>query len=141
METQTKTNITVEVTVNAPVEKVWKHFTSPESITRWNNASDDWHTARAENDLRPGGKFNYRMEAKDGSLGFDFWGIYDSVVVNKFISYTMGDTRKCEVTFKSEGNTTRVSETFEAETENSIELQRGGWQAILDNFKRYAESK
>jgi uncharacterized protein YndB with AHSA1/START domain len=140
METQTKTAITVQVTVNAPIEKVWKHFTTPESITKWNNASPDWHTPHAENDLRPGGKFSYRMEAKDGSFGFDFGGIYDSVEVNKYISYTMGDGRKCELTFTKEGNTVKVVETFEAETENSIELQRGGWQAILDSFKKYAES-
>jgi len=140
METQTKTTITVEVTVNAPVEKVWKHFTAPESITQWNNASEDWHTPRAENDLRPGGKFSSRMEAKDGSMGFDFWGIYDAVVVNKFISYTMGDGRKAEITFIKEDNGVKVTTIFEAETENSIELQRGGWQAILDNFKKYTGS-
>ena len=140
METQTKTTITVSVTVNAPVEKAWKHFTSPQSITQWNNASDDWYCPRAENDLRPGGKFSSRMEAKDGSVGFDFWGIYDAVVVNKFISYTMGDGRKAEVNFTKEGTAVKVTTNFEAETENSIELQRGGWQAILDNFKKYTES-
>ena len=140
METQTKTTITVSATVNAPIENVWKHWTTPESITQWNNASDDWHSPHADNDLRPRGKFCFRMEAKDGSVGFDFWGIYDSVVVNKFISYTMGDGRKAEITFTNKNNAVKITETFEAETENSIELQRGGWQAILDNFKKYTEA-
>ena len=134
-----KTNITVESTVNAPIKKVWEYFTKPEHVTKWNNASDDWHTPRAENDLRKGGNFNYRMEAKDGSFGFDFGGIYDEVETNKYIEYTMGDGRKVKVSFSENGNATEVSETFEAETQNTIELQRGGWQAILDNFKKYVE--
>src|SRR5262245_54325747 len=137
METKT---ITVENTVSAPVEKVWKLWTSPEHITRWNNASPDWHTPFAENDLRTGGKFLARMEARDGSTGFDFSGIYDRVKTNEEIAYTMGDGRKVTVLFARQGNVTRVTETFEPESENSLELQRGGWQSILDNFKRYAES-
>jgi len=136
-----KTNISVETTVNAPLKKVWEYFTKPEHVTKWNNASDDWHTPRAENDLRKGGNFNYRMEAKDGSFGFDFGGIYDEVETNKYIEYTMGDGRKVKVSFSENGNATEVSEIFEAETQNSIELQRGGWQAILDNFKKYVESE
>jgi len=135
-----KTNITVEASVNAPVKKVWDYFTMPEHITKWNNASDDWHTPRAENDLRTGGNFNYRMEAKDGSFGFDFGGVYDEVETNKSIEYTMGDGRKVKVSFSENGNATAISETFEAETQNSIELQRTGWQAILNNFKKYVES-
>ena len=141
METNNKTNITVQTTVNAPVEKLWEYFTSPGHIIKWNNASDDWHTPNAENDLRTGGKFVYRMEARDGSFGFDFGGEYDKVEVNKTIEYTIGDGRKVNVSFSGDGNTTTVTETFEAESTNPVEMQRGGWQAILDNFKRYAESK
>jgi uncharacterized protein YndB with AHSA1/START domain len=140
METQDKTIITVENTINAPVEKVWQYWTTPEHITKWNNASDDWHTPRAENDLREGGSFVSRMEAKDGSVGFDFGGVYDELRNNEYIEYTMGDGRKVKVTFSIEGNTTKVMESFEAESTNSIELQKGGWQAILDNFKKYTES-
>lgn len=139
METSNKTIITVEATVNAPVEKVWKFWSSPEHITKWNNASDDWHTPYAENDLRVGGKFTSRMEAKDGSFGFDFWGIYDVVVTNERIEYTLGDDRKVKIVFTDKGNATQVIESFEAENENSIELQKGGWQAILDNFRKYTE--
>lgn len=139
METSNKTIITVEATVNAPVEKVWKFWTSPEHITKWNNASDDWHTPYAENDLRVGGKFTSRMEAKDGSFGFDFWGVYDVVVTNERIEYTLGDDRKVKIVFTDKGNATQVIESFEAENENSIELQKGGWQAILDNFRKYTE--
>ena len=115
-------------------------FTTPTDITKWNQASDDWHSPSAENDLRPGGEFSYRMEAKDGSSGFDFGGVYDEVITNKRIAYTLGDGRKVEVNFTSKGDSTGVVETFEAEATNPIELQRGGWQAILDNFKRYVEA-
>jgi len=137
---ETKISITVEATVNAPLEKVWKLWTTPEHIMKWNNASDDWHTPKAENDLRVGGKFLSRMEAKDGSFGFDFWGIYDEVKTNELISNTLGDGRKMKVVFTPQGNTTIVTETFEAEGENPVELQQQGWQAILNNFKTYAES-
>ena len=140
METQEKTIITVENTVSAPVEKVWECWTKPEHITQWNNASDDWHTPHAENDLRTGGKFVSRMEAKDGSMGFNFGGVYDSVINNDYIGYTMDDGRKVKITFSSDGNKTKVEESFEAENENSIEMQQGGWQAILDNFKKYTEA-
>jgi uncharacterized protein YndB with AHSA1/START domain len=140
MQTTDKTIITVKTTVEAPIDRVWKLFTTPEDITKWNQASDDWHSPFAENDLRIGGKFLYRMEAKDGSFGFDFWGIYDEVITNKRITYTMGDGRKAEVNFTSNGNSTALVETFEAEGTNPIDLQRGGWQAILDNFKRYVET-
>lgn len=139
METLHKT-ITVECTVKAPIEKVWKSWTEPSHIMNWNNASDDWHTPTAENDLKVGGKFNYRMEAKDGSFGFDFWGIYDKVKEHESIEYTMGDGRKAWITFSGWGNEITVTETFEAETENSLDLQKTGWQAILDNFKKYTES-
>ena len=140
METMNKTIITVENTINAPVEKVWNYWNKPEHITQWCNASDEWHTPRAENDLRVGGKFNSRMEARDGSMGFDFWGTYDVVKNNEYIEYTMGDGRKCKITFTANGNSTKVVESFEAEEENSVEMQKGGWQAILDSFKKYAEN-
>ena len=140
METQTQT-ITVETTVEAPVDKVWKYWNLPEHITQWANASDDWHTTRAENDVRKGGKFLSRMEAKDGSFGFDFGGVYDQVIPNQYIAYTLGDGRKVEITFSAAGNETRIVETFEPEGANPIEMQRGGWQAIMDNFKKYTESK
>jgi uncharacterized protein YndB with AHSA1/START domain len=139
MENQTKT-ITVETTVKAPVEKVWKYWTLPEHITKWNHASDDWHSPHSENDLRPGGKFLARMEAKDGSIGFDFGGIYDEVKTNELITYSMGDGRKVKVTFSGSGNETKVTETFDPENQNPVEMQKGGWQMILDNFKKYVES-
>jgi len=140
METTANTIITIEAIVNVPVEKAWEVYTNPNHVTQWNHASDDWHSPSAENDLRPGGTFSYRMEAKDGSFGFDFGGIYDEVKPHELIVYTIGDGRKVENTFKKEGNATKVSVTFEAESINPVEMQRGGWQAILDNFKKYAES-
>ena len=140
METITKTSITVENTVAAPVEKVWKFWTAPEHITKWNNASPDWHTPHAENDLRTGGKFSARMEAKDGSFGFDFGGVYDDVQVNELIEYTLGDGRKVIVHFTTKDNETKVVETFEAENTHPVDFQKTGWQAILDNFKKYVEA-
>ncbi len=140
MENTNKAIITITTTVLAPAEKVWKLWTAPEHIIKWNNASDDWHTTHAENDLRIGGKFLSRMEAKDGSFGFDFIGIYDLVKENKLLEYTLGDGRKVIIVFTGIGNTTNIVETFEAENENSIEMQRSGWQAILENFKKYAEA-
>lgn len=140
METNEKTIITVESIVKAPVDKVWDMWSKPEHITKWNNASDDWHTPRAENDLRTGGSFVSRMEARDGSMGFDFGGIYDEVRNHEYIEYTMGDGRKVTVTFSEDGNGTKVVESFEAEKTNPLEMQKGGWQAILDNFKKYTEA-
>ncbi len=131
--------ITVEVSLNLPIEKVWDAWTKPEHITNWNFASEDWHCPRAENDVRTGGKFSSRMEAKDGSMGFDFAGIYDEVIEHELIAYTLGD-RKVRVTFVPLGFATLVREEFEPENENSLELQKNGWQSILDNFKKYAES-
>ncbi|MEH6907294.1 SRPBCC family protein [Neobacillus drentensis] len=139
MSTGNNVKVTVKATVNAPVEKIWEYWTEPKHITKWNNASDDWHTPIAENDLTVGGKFLTRMEAKDGSFGFDFGGIYDEVKLNELISYTMGDGRKVTITFKANGNETEVIETFDAETSNPVEMQQAGWQAILDNFKKYVE--
>jgi uncharacterized protein YndB with AHSA1/START domain len=140
METTNATNITVETPVNAPVEKVWSYFTQPQHVKKWNNASNDWHTPRAENDLRVGGNFVYRMEAKDGSFGFDFGGTYDAVDQNEYLEYTIGDGRKVKISFIPEGTSTKVVENFEAETTNPVELQRTGWQSILDNFKKYTEA-
>jgi len=140
METPTTTMITVESTINAPVAKVWAYWTKPEHITKWCAASDDWHTPTAENDLRVGGKFSSRMEAKDGSMGFDFWGIYDVVTTNDAIEYTMGDGRKATLSFIDKGDSTKIIESFEAESTNPVEMQKGGWQAILDNFKKYTEA-
>ena len=140
MKTINETSITVENTINASREKVWNLWTDPKHITQWNNASEDWHTPFAENDLRVGGTFLSRMEAKDGSFGFDFGGRYDVVKVNELIAYTLGDGRKVNISFRKEGNHTAVAETFDPENTNPIELQRNGWQAILDNFKKYVET-
>lgn len=134
-----KTAIRIEATINAPAEKVWKLWTLPEHITQWNQADPSWHCPSASNDLRPGGKFTSRMEAKDGSFGFDFGGTYDKVVPNKIIAYTMEDGRKAEVAFTASGNTTGIVTVFEAENENPVEMQKGGWQSILNSFKKYAE--
>ncbi len=140
MATQEKTVITVANTVQAPVAKVWEYWTKPEHIIRWNNASEDWHTPHAENDLRKGGHFSSRMEAKDGSFGFDFGGVYDAVDTNEYIAYTMGDGRKVSIRFSGEGESTGITESFEAESQNPIAMQQMGWQSILDNFKKYTES-
>jgi uncharacterized protein YndB with AHSA1/START domain len=140
MATSDKTIITVEATVNAPVEKVWESWSGPEHIMKWNSASEDWHTTKAENDLRTGGAFSSRMEAKDGSFGFDFGGIYDEVRKHELITYTLGDERKVEIRFQDLGGKTLVTESFEAEGTNPVDMQRGGWQAIMDNFKKYTES-
>jgi uncharacterized protein YndB with AHSA1/START domain len=139
MITKEKTTITVEATINAPVEKVWSLWTDPKHIIHWNNASDDWHTPKAENDLRIGGKFLYRMESRDGSDGFDFKGEYDSVVLLKLIKYSISDGRTVQVFFSSEGDRTRVKEIVETEQNNPVEMQQEGWQAILDNFRKYVE--
>ncbi|MBO9201275.1 MULTISPECIES: SRPBCC family protein [Niastella] len=140
METTGATKITVETVVNAPVEKVWNYWSLPEHITKWCAASDDWHAPKAENDLKIGGKFSTRMEAKDGSFAFDFGGVYDDVKKNELIEYTMGDGRKVEVHFTANGNETKVVETFDAENTHSLEMQQGGWQAILENFRKYTET-
>lgn len=137
MPSSKKTVITVKTNINAPVHKVWKMWTYPEHIMNWNNASPDWHTPRAENDLKVGGKFLSRMEARDGSMGFDFKGIYQKVELHTCISYVLEDDRKVEITFTEHGGFTEVIETFEAEETNSIELQKAGWQSILDNFRKY----
>lgn len=131
--------ITVETTVEKTIDIVWEKWTTPQHIMAWNNASEDWYTPSAENDLRPGGKFNYKMSARDGSYSFDFSGSYEEVVYGQRISYTIDDGRKVIVDFAAAGGRVKVTETFEAEHTFSLEQQRDGWQAILDNFKRYTE--
>ncbi len=132
--------ITVETTVRAPLDKVWRAWTTPDDILRWNAASDDWHTTAAAVDLRVGGTFSSRMEAKDGSMGFDFEGTYTEVVPQERIAYAMDDGRTVVVEFAAEEAGVRVREVFDAEATNPMELQRQGWQAILDHFARYVEA-
>jgi uncharacterized protein YndB with AHSA1/START domain len=140
MTTIEKTIVTIESTINEPIDRVWQLWTEPGHIVRWNHASDDWHTTRAENDLRTGGKFLSRMESRDGSEGFDFNGVYTRVELHKKIEYTLDDGRQVQVTFVSNGNKTQITQSFETEMIHSVELQRTGWQAIMDNFKNYAEA-
>jgi uncharacterized protein YndB with AHSA1/START domain len=135
-----KTTISIQVVIKAPVKKVWKFYTEPEHIKQWNQASGDWHTPKVENNLKPRGKFTFRMEARDGSFGFDFSGTYDEVKINQLIAYTMDDNRKVKVTFTDTITETKVTILFDAEKTNSIEMQREGWQTILNNFKKYTES-
>jgi len=136
----TKQTITVETTVKAPIEKVWESWNSPKHIINWNFASDDWHAPEAENDLKVGGQFRIKMAAKDESVSFDFEGKYTAVVEHKSIEYVMADGRKASVIFEDLGGSTKVTETFDPENVNSLELQRDGWQAILNNFKKYTET-
>ena len=131
--------ITVETEVAAPIETVWRTYTTPEDIKQWNAASDDWHTTAATVDLRPGGNFSSRMEAKDGSFGFDFAGTYTAVVKNELLEYSFGD-RKASVEFRKSAKGVRVIVTFDSEPTHSIEQQQQGWQAILNNFARHAEA-
>lgn len=140
MESSSKTIITVEASINAPIERVWKHWTTPSDIVKWNNASDDWHTTKASNDLRVGGTFSSRMEAKDGSMGFDFEGVYTSVIPHNIIEYKMSDGRKVKLVFTDSVDTVEITESFEAESIHPPELQQEGWQAILNNFKSYTET-
>lgn len=132
--------ITIEALISADVKKVWDYYTKSEHIIKWNFASDDWHCPSAENDLRIGGKLKTRMEAKDGSFGFDFEAIYDEVIDQKKIAYTMLDGRQATTVFEYQHGKTKVTTTFDAENENPVEMQRTGWQAILNNFRRYVES-
>ncbi len=134
------TKLTIQATINAPLAIVWKCFNNPDDIVKWNHASDDWHTTRAEIDLRVGGRFSSRMEAKDGSFGFDFGGVYTDVITNEYIAYVLGDGRKVNIQMESDGITTQVTQKFEAEQQNPIEMQQGGWQAILNNFKKFVEN-
>ncbi|MEZ5012911.1 MAG: SRPBCC family protein [Chitinophagales bacterium] len=132
--------ITIQAHVNAPMATVWTCWTEPEHVTQWNNASPDWHTPSASNDLRVGGTFLYRMEAKDGSFGFDFGGTYMVVDTKKRIVYVMGDGREVDNQFSEGTDGVDITIIFDAETQNPIDMQRAGWQSILDNFKKYTES-
>lgn len=131
--------ITVETIVNKPIDQVWELWTMPKHIMEWNSATEDWYTPFAENDLRTGGTFCFRMAARDGSSQFDFAGVYDEVVVNSKIAYTLGDGRKVMIQFTERDEGVDVKETFESENIYPIEMQKGGWQSILDHFKHYAE--
>ena len=131
--------ITVQVEIEALIPHVWDCFTQPKHITEWNFASPDWCCPSAENDLREGGKMDWRMEAKDGSFGFDFWGTYTKVENEKCLELTLGENRKMQVIFEEKEGKTMVMEKFEPESENPIEMQQGGWQAILNSFKLHAE--
>lgn len=133
--------ITIEAETTAPVAKVWNAWNTPSDIVQWNTPDPSWHTPSSENDLRVGGSFKHRMEAKDGSFGFDFGGIYDTVELNQEISYTMADGRKVTTLFSEKDGKTHISSTFDPETQNDPEFQKQGWQAILNNFIKYVESK
>jgi len=137
--TANKTKINVECIVNCNIEKVWEYWTTPKHIEQWNHASEDWHTPKASNDLNVGGKFTSTMAAKDGSFSFDFGGTYTEILEYKLIKYIMDDGRMASVDFITIGKTVEIVETFEAENQNPIEMQRDGWQAILNNFKKYVE--
>ncbi len=132
--------ISISALVNKDVQEVWEAWTDPGHIRGWNFANDEWYCPRAENDLRTGGSFSSRMEARDGSAGFDFTGTYDQVIGDERIEYTLEDGRKVKVHFADRGGATEISESFEAEASNPPEIQQAGWQAILDNFVRYTES-
>jgi uncharacterized protein YndB with AHSA1/START domain len=132
------TIITVQTTISAPITYVWECWTTPTHITQWNAASPDWHTPHSAVDLQVGGTFSSRMEAKDGSFGFDFWGTYTIVNAPTELAYTLGDDRKVSIQFVANGDNTTVIEQFEAEQTNPVDMQRAGWQAILDNFAAYA---
>jgi uncharacterized protein YndB with AHSA1/START domain len=133
--------ITVETSVAAGLEQVWDAYSNPDDIKQWNTASDDWHTTHSTVDLREGGRFQSRMEAKDGSFGFDFEGEYTRVVPGRAIGYRMSDGREANVEFTERDGGALVRVTFDAESENPAEMQRDGWQAILDSFRRYVEAK
>ena len=139
MTKKDKETITVQITIHADLEKVWSCWTEPNHITHWNFASEEWCCPKAKNDLKPNGEFSWRMEAKDGSIGFDFTGVYQTIIENELITYKMVDERLVKIDFIKQGNEVTLVETFEAEGTNSDELQRVGWQAILANFKGYVE--
>ncbi len=139
METFNHT-LEVKATVKSPIEKVWNFWTDPTHITKWCTATPEWQTPKAENDLRVGGTFMSRMEAKDGSMGFDFKGTYDEVKLYQRIVYTMEDGRKAWIDFQKAGDSVEIVERFHAENTNPVEMQQAGWQAILDSFKKYTES-
>jgi uncharacterized protein YndB with AHSA1/START domain len=141
MINQENNTITVKTIVDAPLKKVWEFWTQPDQICQWNNASPDWHTPTATNDLEPGGEFHYLMAAKDGSFSFDFNGVYETVLHESLIVYHIEDGRKVIVNFNQEEFGVQITEIFEAEEVNALDLQEMGWQSILNNFKQYTESK
>ncbi|WP_080147283.1 SRPBCC domain-containing protein [Marinilactibacillus piezotolerans] len=141
MKEQDRQQITIKSTVNQPVEVVWESWKKPEHIMKWNQASEDWHTVYAENDLKVGGRFLSRMEAKDGSTGFDFSGTYEMVEPYETIAYELEDSRKVLITFEPFESQTEIVQIFDAENENPAEMQREGWQAILNQFKQYTEEQ
>jgi len=132
--------ITIKTIIEATIEQVWIYWTTPEHIKKWNNASDDWHTPKVDNDLKKGGRFVYRMEAKDGSFGFDFGGTYTKIVPEKHLAYRLDDERKAIIDFEEKDDKVTITETFDTEDQNPIDMQKQGWQAILDNFKKYTEA-
>lgn len=140
METTKNSILTVETIVNSSIDQVWVCWTKPEHIIQWCHAADDWHAPYAENDLRKDGKFKTTMAAKDGSFSFNFEGVYTKVDEHRLIEYVLGDGRKVKITFMADQGSTKVIESFEAETINAIEMQQAGWQAIIDNFKKYTEA-
>ncbi|RYY45520.1 MAG: polyketide cyclase [Chitinophagaceae bacterium] len=139
MAAPSKQIVTIHTVVNAPVAKTWETYSNPDHITKWNQASPEWHTPWSKNDLRVGGAFSCRMEAKDGSMGFEFSGIYDAVEPGKYMEYHLEDGRRVTVGFESIGETTKIIQTFEPESSNPVDMQQMGWQAILDSFKNYTE--
>lgn len=132
--------ITVSTDINTPLEKAWNMYNEPEHVIRWNAASPDWHCPKAENELWPGGKFSYTMSARDGSMSFDFEGQYDKVEEKKYLAYQLTDGREVTVEFSENAGMTRISQTFDTESVNDVEMQRAGWQAILNNFRAYCEN-
>jgi uncharacterized protein YndB with AHSA1/START domain len=138
--TMNPTKITVEATIRADKDKVWDYYTNPDHITQWNFADPSWHCPGADNDMKIGGTYRARMEARDGSFGFDFEAVYTDLAIGDSFTYVMPDDREVTVTFNEGGGKTHVNVTFDAETENPVEMQKGGWQAILNNFKIYAET-
>ena len=137
----TKKRIQIDASINAPVTQVWDAYNTPEDIKMWNHASDDWECPSSENDLRVGGKFKNKMAAKDGSFSFDFEGTYTEVTPNKSISYVLGDERQADITFQEEAGKTNMKIVFDADDTHDAEMQRSGWQSILDNFRKHVESK
>lgn len=133
------TNLTIETTVSESLEKIWEYYTNPKHIIKWNFASDDWHCPRADNNLIAGGKFSFRMEAKNGSFGFDFEGMYDEVIDLKKIAYSLADGRKVITDFEQIDDLTTVKARFDVDNENPVEMQKEGWLSILNNFKKYVE--
>lgn len=136
-----KNIITISTQIKGDIKRVWEYYTLPDHITQWNFADPSWHCPWATNDMRPGGKYVARMEARDGSFGFDFGAVYDQIDPEKSFSYTIGDGRSVTVRFNPNGALIEVVVSFEAEQQNPVDMQRGGWQSILNNFKKYAESR